>query len=115
MQVNTKVPVNCLHFVVIPARVISTLPLLQVSGWDLHCARLAHSLNRMWSACPALQESVKVFATQQLDAAAVASLVTPTVQAAASRLDNTCSLWKVAILLFPRGTGILHIGQQRSP
>ena len=80
---------------------------LQVSGWELHCARLAHSLDSIVRACLSPTKSSTSYGTG-LDADAVASLVAPTVEAAAARLDNSSSLWKVAILLFPRGIGTMH-------
>ena len=81
---------------------------MQVSGWDLHCARLAHSLTRIQQACLALAKE-NMARVPQLDADAVASLIAPSVQAAASHLNNNCSLWKVAILLFPRGTYMMQL------
>ena len=113
MQVDPRFSTIC-NYIVVYGWCIESVhrdgPSSQVSGWDLHCARLAHSLDRMGTACPALQRSGCPSAIE-LDADAVARLVAPTVQAAASRLDSSSALWKVAILLFPRGTGVLHIAQ----
>jgi hypothetical protein len=92
---------------------------LQVSGWDLHCQRLANTLLRMSSTVADGRHEALL---RHLTAAkpAVEALIGPSMRAATSAALSSrdcCAAWKVVILLFVRpekGVTGCHICKQHA-